>query len=182
MADQLAKRHADKSLDKIIAYLKSDAQTPDGILTEKEAMYMDHLNYADDQIRKHRKLSEVANLLMKKVNCKKAWAYKIIRDTQVAHATSSKFVKDYYTGIGLDMVMEVYNMAKMKKDVRGMNAAVKNMITMLKLDQEENEGVPPNLIENLTMIFSTDPSMLGSTPPSEAELRARIVDITPEDA
>lgn len=103
-------------------------------------------------------------------------AYADLNIVKVLVSNISKSSKEFSIWRFTEMILETYNIAKFKKDVRTMERAAATFAKYCGLDKEEEEKLPLDKIIPQPFIPVDDPSVLGFKP--IPNLRERVRELT----
>lgn len=164
-------RKKESDIDRIIRYLRSDDIRPFEELNNQEKEKLERMMFAERMLGRHFTKRDVMNMIRKKyVNSRteqplsEDQAYRIIRETEKVFGTVNKVNPDFLAGMVYDLIMDTIRIAKEKGDVRGLNAAGKNLIELMKQYSEGANAIPPEILDRIQVVFQVNPALLGVKP------------------
>ncbi len=182
-------------VDRILHYLKVGTDEAMSELSDRDKDKMERIMFAERQLARHFKKGEVVELLrdrFKDPQTQKKFtvghAYRIIRDTERILGEVGKINPDFLAVQARDIIMDTIRLANEKGDVRGLNAATKNLLELIKMHSDGAGQLPEDLLDRIDTRFSVNPTLLGIEPTSVAEMsrlleelkQPRVLDITDE--
>jgi hypothetical protein len=172
-----ALRNKQTDLDRILNYLKSGNPSALDELNEKEKDKLDKMMFAERQLGKFLKKRDVAHLISAKYQNSVTGqplsldqGYRIIRDTERIFGQVNKIDPNFLAGLAYDLAMDTIRLARERHDVRGLNAAAKNLIEIIKLFNTGANKIPANLLDRININFQVKPELLGVKPISMSEI------------
>lgn len=115
------------NLDKIAAYLTDT--TGRLVLTDKQEELMLRYKRVFDHLSAFRTPTEVFDILTNdpKINLSKAQVYRDIKNAQRLYGDIGEYNERALRNIAIKMTMKAYEMAKDLKDIKEMNASIRNL-------------------------------------------------------
>jgi len=119
----------------ITEYMKTGGNSV--LLSEEQKNLLERIDFTDNLIRKYKNNSEIVSILCVRFSVSRKTAYKTIQATQEVYGSTATISKEYWRKITIDWIIDAINLARTSKDVKGLNAALANLIKALGLDKAD---------------------------------------------
>jgi hypothetical protein len=191
-----SKRNKPTDTDRILQYLKSSS--PDALmeLDDREKAKLDKMLFAERMLGKFHTKRQVATMITNTYKNERTGlplsvdqGYRIIRETEKVFGVINKINPNFLAGMAYDLIMDTIRICKEKADARGLNAATKNLIELMKLFSTGANKLPADMLDRISVTFQVKPELLGIEPMHMSEMESllqelkeptRTIDITDE--
>lgn len=119
----------------IAEYLKTGGNSI--LLTAEQKNLLERIDFCDNLIRKYKKQSEIVLVITTRFGISRQQAYKTVQATQEIYGSVATVSKEYWRKITIDWIIDAVNLARESKDIKGLNAALANLIKALGLDKTD---------------------------------------------
>ncbi len=132
------KKLKDKNdLDGIVEYLQDDTGLI--VIDGKTQDKLDRINFADNCINLYNAPKNVIPMLMKKFDISESTAWRDLAAAQYVFGSIGKTQKEYWRKTIINFAMYAIALARAKKDIKGLNAGILNLIKATGIDKDDPE-------------------------------------------
>lgn len=137
-------------------------------LSPSQEKYQERVDVTDNLIRKYGGRSRVVPMLMKQFGIKKRTAEDLYNHTQTILNSQPRQTKDYWRDVATDWASEYRDRAILKGNLKAEGDAIKVLMKVRMLDQEDIEDKPTEMLPQV-VIIELQANSLGLTALSEDE-------------